>query len=291
MQQQLDVLLQTVSISRECLRIAELQRELGSASDLDVRQAEANLNADSAQVLRPEVEFTKAKRELNRLLGRSDETSTQYAATSSMDIDTALTYASRQETAFRESQALRQARQALQIAQAEQREVRADYFPRIDLTAGLGYSQLDAESGFLHQSQSTDLAYGTSLTFNLFNGLTRRRRAQNEEIQTNARLAVDDVRSRLVTELASAYERYQNRLQLVELKRENRRAVRANVDVALEQFELGSITSVELQEVQEQFIEAESRLLAAEFEAKQAEVELLRLSGQLLNRGQSGKYP
>jgi outer membrane protein TolC len=54
--------------------------------------------------------------------------------------------------------------------------------------------------------------------------------------------------------------------------------------VALKQFELGTITSVELREVQEQFIEAESRLLTAQFEAKQAEVELLRLSGQLRGR-------
>jgi outer membrane protein TolC len=36
--------------------------------------------------------------------------------------------------------------------------------------------------------------------------------------------------------------------------------------------------------VQEQFIQAESRLLTAQFEAKQAEVELLRLSGQLLSK-------
>jgi outer membrane protein TolC len=54
--------------------------------------------------------------------------------------------------------------------------------------------------------------------------------------------------------------------------------------VALQQFELGTITSVELREVQEQFIEAESRLLTAQFEAKRAEVELLRLSGRLLDR-------
>jgi outer membrane protein len=60
--------------------------------------------------------------------------------------------------------------------------------------------------------------------------------------------------------------------------------VQANVDVALEQFEVGTITSVELREVQEQFIQAESRLLTAQFEAKQAEVELLRLSGQLLRK-------
>ena len=285
-QQQLAVLREAVSVSRERLRIVELQQELGSASDLEVRQARVDLNADSAQVLRQQTELVNAKSRLNRLLGRSGDASVRYAVTSSVAVDTSLGYGSLQETALRQSPALTQAREALQAAQAAKRETRADLFPSLDVTAGYGYSQLDAESGFLQESSSTDFSYGVSLTFDLFDGLNRWRRTQNAEIRaTNARLAVEDVRARLTTELTSAYERYQNRLRLVELERQNLESVRANVDVALKQFEVGTITSVELREVQEQFIQAESRLLAAQFEAKQAEVELLRLSGQLL-----GKY-
>jgi outer membrane protein TolC len=286
-QQQLQVLREALSISRERLRIVEVQREVGSASDLAVRQARVDLNADSAAVLRQQTTLANAKSRLNQLLGRSEEASTRYAVTSSIEVDTTLGYASLQGTAVQESPALAQAREALRVSQAEERELRADFFPTVDLTAGLGYSQLDAESGFLQESTSTDLSYGVSLTFDLFDGLTRWRRTQNAEIRaTNARLAVEDVRSRLVTALTSAYERYQNRLRLVQLERQNLAAVQANVEVALEQFELGTITSVELREVQEQFIEAESRLLTAQFEAKRAEVELLRLSGQLLDQVQ-----
>ena len=284
-QQQLAVLREAVSVSRERLRIVELQQELGSASDLEVRQARVDLNADSAQVLRQQTELVNAKSRLNRLLGRSGDASVRYAVTSSIAVDTSLGYGSLQETALRQSPALTQAREALQAAQAAKRETRADLFPSLDVTAGYGYSQLDAESGFLQESSSTDFSYGVSLTFDLFDGLNRWHRTQNAEIRTtNARLAVEDVRTRLTTELTSAYERYQNRLRLVRLEQRNLEAVQANVDVALEQFELGTITSVELREVQEQFIQAESRLLTAQFEAKQAEVELLRLSGQLLSK-------
>lgn len=283
-QQQLEVLREAVSISRERLRIVRLRRELGSASDLEVRQARVDLNADSAAVLRQQTELVTAKSQLNRLLGRSGDASVRYAVTSSIAVDTSLGYAPLRQTALRRSPALMQAREALRAANAEIRETRADFFPTVDLTAGYGYSQLDAESGFLQESNSTDLTYGVSLTFDIFNGLNRWRRTQNAEIRaTNARLAVEDVRARLTTELTSAYERYRNRLRLVTLERQNRNAVQANVDVALERFELGTITSVELREVQEQFIQAESRLLTAQFEAKRAEVELLRLSGQLLD--------
>lgn len=289
-QQQLEVLREAASISRERLRIVETRREVGSASDLAVRQARVDLNADSAAVLRQQTTLVTAKSRLSRLLDRSGQASSvRFAVTPSIDVDTSLRYRPLQQVALQESPALDQARQALQAAQASTREARADFFPSVDLTAGYGYSQLDAESGFLQERTSTDLTYGVSLTFDLFDGLTRWRETQNAEIRaTNARLAVEDVRSHLTTELTSAYERYQNRLRLVDLERQTREAVRANVDVALRQFELGTITSVELREVQEQFIQAESRLLAAQYEAKQAEVELLRLSGQLLG-GQGGQ--
>jgi outer membrane protein TolC len=286
LQRQLSVLREAVAISRERLRIARVREEVGSASALQVRQAEVDLNADSAAVLRQEVELANAKSRLNQLLGRSETAPTRYAVSSTIAVDEDLEYAALQGTAFRESPALAQAREALRAARAERREVRADFFPTVDLTAGVNYSQLEAESGFLQESTTADVTYGATLTFDLFDGFTRWRRAENAEIRaTNARLAVEDVRSQLVTALQSAFERYRNRLRLVELERQNRAAVQANVEVALEQFELGTITSVELREVQEQFIQAESRLLTAQFEAKRAEVELLRLSGQLLGDG------
>jgi outer membrane protein TolC len=137
----------------------------------------------------------------------------------------------------------------------------------------------------LRNSRSYDLTYGLTLSFDVFDGLNRRRRLENAAVrQRTAELAVEDVRTQLTADLTSAFTNYRNRLELVALERENLDATSANVDIALERFELGEITSVELREVQEQLIQAESRLLAAQFEAKQAEVTLLQLSGQLRDR-------
>ncbi len=287
-QRQLRVFREAVALSRERLRITQTRREVGSASDLAVRQARVDLNADSADVLRQATKLTNAKARLNRLLGRA-ESSTDYTVTASIEVDTTLRPEALREIAAQTSPALQQARQARRAAEAEQREVRAERFPSIDLTAGYGYSQLDSESGFLQRQTSYDFTYGVSLTFDLFDGFDQRRRRQNAELRAaNAETVVDDVRARLTTEVASAYEDYRNRLRLVDLQRDNLAAATENVDVALKQFEVGTITSVELREVQEQRVRAESDLLTAQFEAKRAEVELLRLSGQLLDRVQGG---
>ena len=283
-QAQLEVLREGVAISEERLRIVELRRDLGSASDLEVRQARVDLNADRAAVLRQEVTLANTKAALNRLLARRDA-STAFGVTEQIDVDRSLGQDALLQSAETRNPVLERARRTLQVAEWEQKEIRAERLPTLDASVGYGYGRSQSESSFLQSNRSYDLTYGLTLSFDVFDGFDRRRRLQNAAVRArSAELVVDDVRTELSTNLSSAYESYRNRLELVALEQENLEAAEANVDIALERFELGEITSVELREVQEQRIEAESRLLTAQFEAKQAETTLLQLSGQLLER-------
>ena len=283
-QQQLQVFEEAVAISQERLRIAELRREVGSASDLEVRQARVDLNADRAAALRQEVTLANTKAALNRLLARRGAATT-FNVADGIDVALSLQQPALLAAADERNPALRRARRAQRAAEWERQEVRAERLPTVDANVGYGYSRSESESGFLRSSRSYDLTYGLTLSFDVFDGLNRRRRLENAAVrQRTAELVVEDVRTQLTADLTSAFTNYRNRLELVALERENLEATSANVAIALERFELGEITSVELREVQEQLIQAESRLLAAQFEAKQAEVTLLQLSGQLRDR-------
>jgi outer membrane protein TolC len=280
-QQQLQVFQEAVAISEERLRIAELRLELGSASDLEVRQARVDLNADRAAVLRQEVTLANTKATLNRLLARRDA-STAFNVADSIDVALDLQQQTLLAIAEERNPVLRRARRAERVAGWERQEIRSERLPTVDASVGYGYARSESESGFLQSSRSYDFTYGLALSFDVFDGLNRRRRLENASVrQRTAELVVDDVQTQLTVDMTSAYTNYRNRLELIALERENLDATAANVDIALERFELGEITSVELREVQEQLIQAESRLLAAQFEAKQAEVTLLQLSGQL----------
>lgn len=281
-QQQLQVFEEAVEISEERLRIAELRRDLGSASDLEVRQARVDLNADRAAVLRQEETLTNTKAALNRLLALRDA-STTFDVADAIEVDPGLEQTVLLADAEARNPALQRARRAQRAATWERQEIRAERLPTIDATLGYGYVRNESESGFLQSNRAFDFTYGLTLSFDLFNGFDRRRRTQNAAVRVrSAELTIEDVRTQITTDLTSAYTSYRNRLELVALERENLDAAASNVDIALERFELGEITSVELREVQEQLIQAESRLLTAQFEAKQAETTLLQLSGQLL---------
>lgn len=280
-QQQLEVLREAVEISEERVRIAELRLDLGSASELEVRQARVDLNTDRAAMLRQETTLAQAKADFNQLLVRPVEAA--FTVEPELVVDATLALDALQATALQHNPALQQAEFARTAVALERRAIAAERFPRLDLSLGYGYSNVDAGSGFLVASRSLDFTYGASLTHDLFDGFDRRRRAQNAQIrEESAALAIADVRTSLEADLNALYAGYLNSLQLIALEEENLEATSLNVEVALERFRLGTITSVELREVQEQLIQAESRLLLAQFEAKRAETELRRLSGTLV---------
>ena len=279
-QEQLDVLEEAVELSEERMRIAEVRRDLGSSSEQEVRQARVDLNADRAALLRQQLAFTEAKANFVQLLGRPSPP--DFAVADTITLGPSFDAEALAAAAIEANPSLRVAEQDRRVAELTRREIRAERFPTIGAELGYAFSNQNAEAGFLTESRSLDFTYGLTAQFNLFDGFNRRRRIQNAQVQVrNAEVVVERARATLQTGLVQQFESYHVSLELVALEQENLEAARLNVEVALERFRLGTTTSVELREVQETLTAARSRLLTAQFEAKRAETELLRLSGAL----------
>jgi len=160
-------------------------------------------------------------------------------------------------------------------------ELRAERWPQLDLIAGYTYTNLHSESGFMQESRTFDFSYGLSLSLTLFDGWNRRRRIENARLNYQAnQVQLEQVQRSIETALAQQYAAYQRYLELITLEQDNLEAARLNVEVALEQFRLGTISSVELREVQQALLQAEERLVNARYEAKVAEIRLRQLAGQ-----------
>jgi outer membrane protein TolC len=55
-----------------------------------------------------------------------------------------------------------------------------------------------------------------------------------------------------------------------------------NMDIAKESFKVGSISSLQLREIQKNLLDADTRLVTAEYRTKLTETELLLIGGKLL---------
>jgi outer membrane protein TolC len=279
--QVLEATQRSVTISKERLRITQSQKDVGTASKFDVLRAQVDMNGDKSSLMNQELTLQQAKTRLNQLLGR--DVKTKFDVIDTIDVKTGLSYNDLFSTTMQKNNQLLLAEQNKNVAQAQLRLERGDLFPVISLNLGYNYSRSESGAGFFKSSNTTGITYGVSASFNLFDGLNTRRRIENAEVSIeSSELALKQVEDQVKALFENTYLKYQNSLQLVKLESENYKAAEENANIALEKLKVGSITPVDFRQVQLDLMNAKSRLLSAEYDAKTSETNLLQISGQLV---------
>lgn len=173
---------------------------------------------------------------------------------------------------------------AIGAAEARLAEVRGEYLPTVRASAGVGV--VGGTTGLFPNSTpvgGTDVRYGVSVTLPLYDGGSRRRRAENARIgATQARLDLEDLRLSLATSARQLVQSVTGYRALADLETQNATIARQNVRVALEQLRLGFITPLDLRQVQLAQLDAEARRIEAVYQARRAEAQLRLLAGDLL---------
>lgn len=278
--EQLKILENNIDVTEERIRIEETKVDLGSGSEYDLLQARTDLNADRAAYLRENNSLTEAKIALNQLLSRT--ANTNFNVTDDILIDRNLSEEELYQRIITENTQLSIARMEKEISSLEVRAIRGERFPELSLTSAYSFNRSENDGGFIRFNESTGFSVGLTARVNLFDGFNLNRRVDNAIIQSkNAEINYEIQKLRLESDFLGIYRGYENSIELVDLEERNLENAEQTVDIALERFRLGSISSLELREAQRTFLQAENRLINAKFEAKVAETELLQLSGEL----------
>ena len=277
------VLRNTVEVSQERIRIAETKKDLGSGSEFDLLQARADFNEDRAALIRSGTLLKQAKILVNQIL--SDSTFSDFSVASTIEMREILDIKNLLNKASNENTTLTLARLNERVANEELNELRGDWFPQIALNGGYGYNRTESSAGFSDFSKTTGFNYGVTARINLFDGFNKNRNSQNAKLRLkNQQLQFEELKLDIISEIQRVNEQYQDALSLIVLEKENLGYISQTQDIALERFRLRTISSVELRETQLSLLNAENRLIIAQIEAKTAETELLRLSGDLLRK-------
>ena len=280
-QQLLTAFGEAIKISQERSSIAEGKYNIGSGSRLEWNRAKVDLIADSSAYLRQEVILADARTDLNRLLALN--ISTRFTITDTIGIDANFAFDNVRQTTLQQNNLLQLAQKNIRLAQLSLNGVRSEWLPEVRLNVGYDYSRSESDAGFFLFNRNRRFNYGATLSWNLFDGFNTRRESQNTRLDIeNRELEYQDIQTLVDADLAKTFKRYEVSLTVVKLEDENVQLARQNVEIALQQFRLGAITSVDLREVQNNFVDSETRFIAAQLTAKLAETELLRLSGQLV---------
>lgn len=287
-QKLVQVLEDAAALSMERKKIMEAKISLGAGSELQLLQSTVDLNADSINLISEMATMQKTMADLNRLLARNPET--RFIPSDSISLDNTLYYDSLLMKTREQNNALLIARNNIDLNTFALKDVQSQRYPRLNLNAGYNYNQLNSETGYLKYNQSNGPSFGLSLTYPLFDGFNITREIRNARVELNTmENYLKDTDLNLHTDLYKIYNDYVTNLRIISIELINREVARENVEVAFEKYRLGSINDIELRETQKKYIDAQYQLLLSQFRAKQAEIELLRISGEL-NRVLSSEF-
>lgn len=270
----------SIIISRERLVTAQNRFSIGKASRLEVLNVQVNLNTDeSARLIQLDI-VKNLKTGLNSLMVR--ELALDFRVVEEVELDENLQLAALMQQAKEHNPDLLNIGLAKRIAELELKTVKAGRYPVVRLNAGYNFSESESSLGFVSKSSSKGLNYGLTASLNIFDGFNQRRNERIAKIRIdNANLLINQQSNLLASLLTQAFQTYQTNLALSKLEEGNEAIARQNLSITLDKYKIGTISTVEFRDAQENFINAVSRFNAAKLQAKLSEVQLKELVGRL----------
>ena len=270
-----------VSLSKERLRIVEERYNIGNFSRLDYQQAKVDFNADSAQYMKQQELLHTSRIQLNELMANENVDQPIHTQDSLIDVNATLNFEELWNATMQTNANLLKAEQNNRLAQLDYKKVCARDYPYLKLNAGYGYSNNKYEIAANSQRSNFGPNFGVTVGFKLFDGNRNRQRKNARIAVQNARLERNELEQALRADLSNLWQAYQNNLQMLNLERQNLIAAKDNHDIAMERYMLGDLSGIEMREAQKSLLDAEERILAAEYNTKLCEISLLQISGKI----------
>lgn len=269
-----------IDISRTQLRYANDKFNVGRASRLDVLNAQVNLNTDTATLLGDIQQFKSMKIRMNQLLVRPLQT--DFAVTDTIIIDEKMVLGDIINQAQTQNPKILSSQINHRLAETNLKQVKASRYPQVGVTGGYGFTNSKTPAGFARQQDSKGLNYGLTASINIFDGLNQSRRERNAKIQIdNATINQSQVKQNIEAQINNFYISYVSGLDLVKLNQSNVAVAKRNLDISLEKYKLGNITPLEIREAQKNYLDAQSRYYAAQYQAKTAEITLKEITNNI----------
>lgn len=279
-QQQLAASDSTIIISNQRLKLAQNRFTIGKASKLEVLNAQVDLNTDITALLRQKELYANTKTLLNQILARN--VATDYKVVNDITVDDKLLLPELTILAEKQNPQLETFIINKKIAELQLKQIKSDRYPVIKVNSAYNFSESQASLGFVTQSSAKGLNYGFTASLNLFDGFAQRRNESIAKLQIeNANVSAEQQNQALKTTLTTSFQTYLTNLELTKLEQKNELIAKQNLDITLEKFRIGTITTLEFRTAQLNYINAKVRNSNAQFQAKLSEISLKELAGNL----------
>ncbi|APY01061.1 outer membrane protein TolC [Lacinutrix venerupis] len=274
---------ETLKVSKDRLVRAEYQFEYGQNTKLGVLNAEVDIVNDSINIINAVQDLKNGKRDLNVVLGN--------VLQNEFKVETEINFAlefqkdSLFEKAKTRNIALLQTEKNIAISQLGIKSGQSAYLPTIGLVGSYGWNKSENNAvSFVAGSVNTGLSAGLNLTWNIFDGGSTITRVRNAKVNLETqKLQKENILISITRDFNNVWAEYKNKLEIYNLQENNINTAQSNFDRTQEKFKIGQVNSIEFRQAQLNLLNAELSRNQAKYAAKLAELDLLQLSGELLN--------
>ena len=279
-QQQLAALDTTIVISTQRLTLAQNRFSIGKASKLEVLNAQVDLNTDKVSLLRQKESYANRKIALNQILARDSKV--DFKVVDKVTVDDKLILSELMALAEKQNPQLEAQIINKRVSELELKQIKGERYPTVSVNTGYNFSESQSSLGFTSQASSKGLNYGLRASLNLFDGLAQNRNEKIAKIQIeNSKIAIEQQSLLLNSELTVAFQTYLTNLELIDLEETNEAIAKQNLNITVDKFRIGTITTLEFRAAQLNYINAKVRYSNAQFQAKLSEIALRELAGNI----------
>ena len=283
--QQLKAIEEQMSLNEERVEQAEKKLKVGLGAKPEMLQAKVDLNAQRAAKLRQQTLIQQLKEQLNLLMVTSRDAI--YEVEDSIPFKNNLMVTEILEAAEKNNPLLQVTQQNIKIAELTLKENKADRFPIVSFNSAYNFNRTNNQvvvNNFTPLfNRNRGFNYGVSATIPIFNNYNVKRQIETTKLNISyQQTLLEFQRWSMNIAVSNAYKDYELQRKTLQLEEENIALAKENVYIASERLRLGVTTYLELRETQKSLEEAYNRLIAARYDTKVAETELLRLKGELV---------
>lgn len=283
--QQLQAINEQMGLNEERLKLSQKKLGTGLGAKPEVLQSTLDLNAQKIAKLQQLSLIDQIKEQLNLLMNVPQ--GTLYEVSDSIPFKNEIALGDALAIAKQSNTQLNVIQQNKTIAQFTLMERRAERFPTLSINSAYNFNKTNNKTVLNNFTplfnRNYGFNYGLSLSIPILN---------NYQIKRNIKQAENDIayqellyayqQRQIENAISIAFKNYLLQKNVLALEEQNIRLAKENVYISSERLRLGITTLLELRETQKSLEDAYNRLIAARYNAKVAETDLLRLTGEIL---------
>lgn len=270
---------QAIELSQMRISFLKKQYNAGALNKVQLLQAELDLTADSALYIDNQQALSHVRTTLNGLLILPIDQLTAVKGNLKEKGDL-IAWEELQDNFLNQNTTVLSAKQNIALAELVTKESKSRFYPQLSLYSAYNFDNSVNEVGFVRSNRSFGPSFGVSAQWNILSHLSRVTELKNSKIaEEQAQLNYQQDSLQGLTDLRNYYTMLRFAYRKIKFEQQNIQQSQQIVAITREALKAGSITPLEVREVQKSVIEANRRLIQAFLDYQTALLNVQLLTG------------